>query len=154
LERLDIVRYVIIGGSLAACFINLVDEINKGASLLQILFYSGILLAVAVLLILIDKKIVIPIVCIIIGFAMLLDDLIPGRLSAAISALGYGTFLANNKYVNYAIYLAVSTIVIASHVFKTGSPEDLINILIGYAVFFALNELIYRQRQENVKTGG
>jgi len=153
-ERLKLVRYLMIGGSLISAFLNLIDELHKGAGLWQILFYSGTLLFIAVFLILVDKKWALGFALILGGFLMLFDDLRVGDLSPAVMLFGWGLYLSDNKYLNYIVYFIISIFIVAIHVFLCGTPEDAINTLIGYTVFFALNELIYKQRQENVKAGG
>ena len=85
---------------------------------------------------------------------MLYDSLPENGLSPALILFGYSLYIFNQKIFNYITYLIVSVMITATNVFHGEGPEDIINILAGYAVFFALNELIYRQRGYDVKIGG
>lgn len=152
-ERLDYVRYILIGGSIVAALFNLVDELNKGAGLLQIFFYSGTLLLIAAFLLFIENDAIIYIIFYIAGLLMLSDSLRPGEISPAILLFGYANHLSKKAYLKLFIYLIVAILVTANHVLNKSSPEDLINTLMGYGIFFAFNELIYSKRQKN-ESGG
>jgi hypothetical protein len=153
-ERLEKVRYLVIAGSLIACFINVVDELNKGSSLWSILFHSGTLLIIAIILIFSQNKNVLIGIFYAAGILMLIGDLTPGAISPSLMLFSYALYLSGNMYLKYITYLVVSLIVTASHVYQECSPDDIVNVLVGYAVFFALNELIYKKRQSDVETGG
>ncbi len=152
--RLDLIKYIIMGGSLIACFVNLIDELNRDASLIKIIFYSGGLLIIFITLVFIHHEIVLPIVLLITGFVMLIDNYIPGRLSADLIFFGYGLYLWDNKYVNYIVYLMTAIVLTASNILQTGRPDDLINTFVGYIVVFLLNEIIYTKRCDHVSSGG
>ncbi len=156
-ERLEKVRYIIVGGALTACFINVVDELNKGSGFGRIIFFSGTLLAFAIILIFFQHKIIISIILYLAGIMMFVSDLHSGpigRISPAIILFGYSLFLYDNIYYKYITYLSVFIIVTGTHIVKECPPDDLINMLVGYAVLFSLNELIYKKRQSDVKDGG
>ncbi len=142
------------GGALIACFVNLIDELNKNASLPKIIFYSGGLFIIVIILIFAHHRIVLPIILLLAGFVMLIDNYIPGRLSADLILFGYGLYLFDNKYVNYVVYLMTAIILTASTILKTGRPDDLINTFVGYTVCFVLNEIIYCKRNDDVIIGG
>lgn len=153
-ERLDLARYVIIAGSVVACFMNLTGEIQEGAGLLQIAFYSGTLLLFVCILIFIENKYVLAGILCLAGYLMILGNMEAGEISPGIIMIGYSTYIIDKKFFNYIIYLTIGMIITAIHVFNSCSPEDLVNILNGYAVLFALNEIIYKKRQSHVKDGG
>lgn len=153
-ERLDYVRYIIISGSLITCFIEIVDSLNQGAGLLHILFYSGSLLLISVVLIFSSNKIVLASIIYLAAMLMLIDDMPINRVSPAMMLFGYSLHLIENKHLNYITYLAVAMIVVSEHIVKYAPADDIVSMIVGYTVFFALNELIYSERQKDVKVGG
>lgn len=149
MERLDIIRYILIGGSIVAALFNLVDELNKDAGFGQIFFYSGTLIIIASILLFLENKWAVITVFYVSGFFMLIDYDTIGALSPAVLLFGYANHLSDNIYLKAITYVVVLVSTTAIYVFNSSTPEDLINILIAYSVLFAFNELVFKERQKD-----
>ena len=143
MERRLIAKYVVMCGCLITAFMNLVSRLNSGEGLLQILFYSGSLFFMAIFLIFVQNKWGLVTVFFLSGIFVLLDDKSAAGLSPALLFFGYSIYISDNKYFKYITYLIVSIMVSSMFVYSGASPTDVINVLIGYGIVFALNELIY-----------
>lgn len=154
MERLELARYVVIAGALIVCFNNLIDEISNGAGLLRVAFFSGLLLLFAIILVFSENKYVLAGILGIAGLIMMISIRRPNEIMAGMIFVGYATYEINNKYFNFAVYAIVAMIIVVLHVVSGLDPENIINILVGHAVIFSLNELIYRQGHKKDGIGG
>ncbi len=146
MERLDLTRYTILLGAVLAAFLNLMDALSTGATLLHIFMYSGTLLIMAIILIFTNTKWVLVSILFSAGVLTLLGDEYPIGLSSAMLFFGYATYIARNRRFNYITYFVVSLIVATTYAFNGCNPKELVTVFLGYGVCFLLNESIYGGR--------
>lgn len=141
-ERIRIIRLIMVVGAILVMFLNLFDIIQKNGPLFDYATYVLSLLILCLMLVFIPHDSIIAIVLAIMGFLIMLDLPTPNYLSGGIIFFIFSINIVKNHIFSFFIYFLTILVVVGTHIFNTQSPADAINVLIGYSIIYLLNYLL------------
>ena len=126
---------------------NLIDCIAQSLPLFDYFLYVGIMLIISISLIVVRSNWILVFMFAAVGVLAILDIPAPNFLSGAIFFFIVSIRLANNIIYSTCIYFLTFMIVIGSHVVNAKSPLDAVNVIIGYAVIYLIEHLMYNNKE-------
>lgn len=143
IKPLQIIRFLLLGGSLLVMFFNLFDCIMQEVPLFDYFLYVGIFLIYSLILIFSGSINTIVWILFSVATIILTWDSLANQLSYAICLFILTIYLKRDLYYKYLVYFITLISVVFANVIISKSPADLINVIIGYIVVYSVAELVY-----------
>lgn len=149
-DKIQYVKYSISIASFIVSYFNFVQNISSGAGLFELLFYSGSLFLIAVLLVAIPGKWILIVVFVFTGLMMVYDTSNLKQLSPGVVMFMFAGYLLKGIYARLSLYSMLILAVIYVHIIHGLSAASTANNLIGYISILVLTEMLYNKDEESI----
>jgi len=143
MKPLQVIRYILLGGSLLVMFFNLFDCIIQNVPVFDYLLYVGVFLVCSLFLIFLGGVNTVVWILFLVASIVLILDSIENQLSYALILFCFATYLKRDLHFRVLIYFVTLISCVFANVIVNKSPSDLINVLIGYIIMYGVSELVY-----------